>query len=315
MHGVEINWKFLAVSYHFRAPRPAPKGNNLSVDALGAEKTATSEELHATTRPGAEKSICTKGGGSEEPATPAQASSISPEAGGETNTEKPLALTVEGAAEIDLLRETLESVKLRCGAENELLRQELESLEADRPLWEAAKKSARRTSELSARQVEERRRAERDDRVRNTRQREAERKERCGKEEEENARREEKSARRAKKLERRGEERCRKRDETTSKWRNSTRSRSLSKTQPLTFHVIPWPINWDGGRGLLFAREGAIGVNVAGYNSLVEKVHRLFHPDKWKSRRLLLRKSLEEAGNVVAQAMTPIWRRSKGYNT
>jgi hypothetical protein len=63
-------------------------------------------------------------------------------------------------------------------------------------------------------------------------------------------------------------------------------------------------------------------VNVAGYKSLVEKVHRLFHPDKWKSRRSLvtvmdeeLRKLLEEAGNVVAQAMTPIWRRSKEYNT
>jgi hypothetical protein len=81
---------------------------------------------------------------------------------------------VEGAAEINLLQETLESVKLRCGTENELLQQELESielqseakiallrekletatrvlemsesklkilqLEADRPLWEAAKK-------------------------------------------------------------------------------------------------------------------------------------------------------------------------------
>ncbi|KAJ7143711.1 hypothetical protein C8R44DRAFT_758720 [Mycena epipterygia] len=56
------------------------------------------------------------------------------------------------------------------------------------------------------------------------------------------------------------------------------------------------------------------------YGSLVEKVHRMFHPDKWKARGVLttvmdeeLRSSLETAGNVVAQAMTPLWRSSKGY--
>ncbi|KAJ7821686.1 hypothetical protein B0H14DRAFT_1329452 [Mycena olivaceomarginata] len=108
----------------------------------------------------------------------------------------------------------------------------------------------------------------------------------------------------------------------------------FSEAQPLTFRVIPWPvltdplvldfgqINWDEVEAFFSRAKTQFAVDVAEYKSLVEKVHRLFHPDKWRSRGLLLtvmdeglRKSLEEAGNVVAQAMTPIWRKSKGYDT
>ncbi|KAJ7023060.1 hypothetical protein C8F04DRAFT_1240373 [Mycena alexandri] len=108
----------------------------------------------------------------------------------------------------------------------------------------------------------------------------------------------------------------------------------FSETQPLTFGVIPWPvladplaldveeINWAAVEAFFTRAKGQLAANVAEYNTLVEKVHRMFHPDKWKSRGLLvtvmdgeLSSSLETAGNVVAQAMTPLWRKSKGYNT
>ncbi|KAJ6551778.1 hypothetical protein B0H19DRAFT_1158872 [Mycena capillaripes] len=102
----------------------------------------------------------------------------------------------------------------------------------------------------------------------------------------------------------------------------------------MTFHVVPWPvltdpldmdieeINWSAVEVFFASVKVQMAANVTEYNALVEKVHRLFHPDKWKSRNLLvtvmdkdLRSSLETTGNVVAQAMTPLWRKSKGYTT
>ncbi|KAJ7821684.1 hypothetical protein B0H14DRAFT_3733246 [Mycena olivaceomarginata] len=309
-------------------------------------------------------------------------------------------VTVDGAAEINLLRETLESVKLRCAAENERLREELESvelqseaeitllrekleaatralemsesklkilqLEADRPLWEAAKRKREENERAERAKEEERRRAEEvvesrrkmrefleQDRARKR----AVEEERLRREAEENARREKEEAERK---QREKEEQERKAREARDRGgaHNGTKicgaashngppahalerleflieefnTIKFSEAQPLTYHVIPWPvladpyndvepIDWGAVEAFFLRAKGQFGVNVAGYNTLVEKVHRLFHPDKWKSRRLLvtvmdeeLRKSLEEAGNVVAQAMTPIWRKSKGYN-
>ena len=98
--------------------------------------------------------------------------------------------------------------------------------------------------------------------------------------------------------------------------------------QPLTLENVPWPlvhspedldidlVTWTAietfftcARTLMAATE---------YKILVEKTHRRFHPDKWKSRRLLatvfddaLRDRLETAGNTVAQAVTPLWLASK----
>ncbi|KAK7052485.1 hypothetical protein R3P38DRAFT_3255644 [Favolaschia claudopus] len=105
----------------------------------------------------------------------------------------------------------------------------------------------------------------------------------------------------------------------------------FSETQPLTFRVIPWPvlvdpldldieqIDWQAVEAFFASVKVRLAKNVGEYKALVEKVHRLFHPDKWRSRSLLdtvmdeqLRKALETAGNVVVQAMTPIWRKSKG---
>ncbi|GJE92591.1 hypothetical protein PsYK624_087460 [Phanerochaete sordida] len=98
--------------------------------------------------------------------------------------------------------------------------------------------------------------------------------------------------------------------------------------QPLTFQSIPWPmlhyppdltfdlVNWSAVEQFFLAAKG--NMSNGEYKNMVEKAHRRFHPDKWRSRGLLntvldeeLRKRLEDAGNVVAQAITPLWLASK----
>lgn len=98
--------------------------------------------------------------------------------------------------------------------------------------------------------------------------------------------------------------------------------------QPLTFESIPWPvlgsphrltvndIEWNAVEAFFAAAQAM--VSESQYKAMVEKAHRRFHPDKWRSRGILhtvldsdLRKRLEEAGNIVAQAITPIWLASK----
>ncbi|KAJ7621004.1 hypothetical protein FB45DRAFT_753961, partial [Roridomyces roridus] len=111
-----------------------------------------------------------------------------------------------------------------------------------------------------------------------------------------------------------------------------------AETRPLTFRAIPWPVLTDPqelcvehitwGAVDAFFEEVQLQMivlqsgtnNVGEYVSLVGKLHRAFHPDRWKARGVLmtvmddeLRSSLEAAGNVVAQAMTPIWTESKSY--
>lgn len=100
--------------------------------------------------------------------------------------------------------------------------------------------------------------------------------------------------------------------------------------QPLTFESVPWPtltapnrlrledIDWNSVESFFSMAEKTVKDKVE-YKSLVEKAHRRFHPDKWKARRLLktvlddtLRGKLEEKGNAVAQALTPLWMKSKG---
>ncbi|KAF8218107.1 hypothetical protein K438DRAFT_1531113, partial [Mycena galopus ATCC 62051] len=70
----------------------------------------------------------------------------------------------------------------------------------------------------------------------------------------------------------------------------------FSEGQPLTFGIIPWPvlvdpldleieqIDWNTVEAFFTRAKIQLAANVAEYNGLVEKVHRLFHPDKWKSR-------------------------------
>ncbi|KAF8218101.1 hypothetical protein K438DRAFT_1525663, partial [Mycena galopus ATCC 62051] len=69
----------------------------------------------------------------------------------------------------------------------------------------------------------------------------------------------------------------------------------FSEAQPLTFRVIPWPvltnpldsdieqIDWNAVEAFFTRAKIQLATN-AEYHGLVEKVHRLFHPDKWKSR-------------------------------
>ena len=96
---------------------------------------------------------------------------------------------------------------------------------------------------------------------------------------------------------------------------------------PVTFWSIPWPtlyfpadMNWDKvelqiewGSVEAFFTSMKLLLTGPEYKTLVEKTHRRFHPDKWRSRGLLAtipatynRASLEAAGNRVVQAVTPL---------
>ncbi|KNZ79673.1 hypothetical protein J132_08884 [Termitomyces sp. J132] len=116
-------------------------------------------------------------------------------------------------------------------------------------------------------------------------------------------------------------------------------ARTFLEQQPLMLENIPWPTLYpifyhSISQSLVFGFRAenitwaevekffsyvAMAYQVEYYNGLVERVHRIFHPDKWRSRRILdsvqdsdIRKSLESAGNIVAQAITPLWKKSKG---
>ncbi|KAK0476060.1 hypothetical protein IW261DRAFT_1642964 [Armillaria novae-zelandiae] len=102
----------------------------------------------------------------------------------------------------------------------------------------------------------------------------------------------------------------------------------FSESQPATFEIIPWPvltdplllkvehIDWTGVEE--FFALARVELTVAEYKKMVERLHKMFHPDRWRARAILktvfdgyLGHTLEEAGNTVSQAMTPLWRASK----
>ncbi|KAK0216041.1 hypothetical protein IW262DRAFT_1464531 [Armillaria fumosa] len=102
----------------------------------------------------------------------------------------------------------------------------------------------------------------------------------------------------------------------------------FSESQPTTFEIIPWPvltdplllkvehIDWAGVEE--FFAMARVELTVAEYKKMVERLHKMFHPDRWRARAILktvfdecLGHTLEEAGNTVSQAMTPLWRASK----
>ncbi|KAG7447304.1 uncharacterized protein BT62DRAFT_967246 [Guyanagaster necrorhizus] len=102
----------------------------------------------------------------------------------------------------------------------------------------------------------------------------------------------------------------------------------FSESQPATFEVIPWPVlhdplqlkvgqvDWAGVEAFFVTARAEL--EVAEYKKMVERLHKMFHPDRWRARAILktvfdefLRHALEEAGNTVSQAMTPLWRASK----
>ncbi|KIP03986.1 hypothetical protein PHLGIDRAFT_213940 [Phlebiopsis gigantea 11061_1 CR5-6] len=102
----------------------------------------------------------------------------------------------------------------------------------------------------------------------------------------------------------------------------------FGSSQPLTPDSVPWPnlsspddppsrfIDWETVENFFSAAKRSLGPGE--YKSLVEQTHRRFHPDKWRSRGLFatvlneeLRSRLEEGVNIVSQAITPLWQRSR----
>ncbi|KAF7294557.1 Polyadenylate-binding protein 1 [Mycena indigotica] len=230
-----------------------------------------------------------------------------------------------------LKREAAEASQRR--ADDAAKRRNLEKIIAD----EKAKREAERQERIKKEQ-EERDRREREEKARLERERqEQERKLR-----EEHERRQRWQAATA-----REGKRCRKRDQAmrgAARWTNSDaisrvkiimvefEKLKFSETQPLTLAAIPWPIlidplqleldaiTWESVEKFFAAVKLFSYDDPTEYKTLVEKLHRMFHPDKWRSRGILssvfnetLRAGIDAAGNSVAQALTPLWRESKGY--
>ncbi|KAL0949473.1 hypothetical protein HGRIS_009526 [Hohenbuehelia grisea] len=115
---------------------------------------------------------------------------------------------------------------------------------------------------------------------------------------------------------------------------NSFDETKFTTSRPLTFRAVPWPMladpfyntyvleNVDWATVETFFRTVKLKTGpTVEFKNLVQRVHRMFHPDRWRSRGILetvfdpeLRLSLEKAGNMVAQAMTPIWMESRKYS-
>ncbi|KAI0345575.1 hypothetical protein BDW22DRAFT_1353075 [Trametopsis cervina] len=104
---------------------------------------------------------------------------------------------------------------------------------------------------------------------------------------------------------------------------------NFGNTQPLTFESVPWPIlpsprqmtleaiEW-GAVERFFAAAAKIMDNPDEYRTVLAKARLRFHPDRWRGRGILntvledeLRNRLEAAGNIVAQAITPLWLEAK----
>jgi len=102
----------------------------------------------------------------------------------------------------------------------------------------------------------------------------------------------------------------------------------FSLSEPLVFQNVPWPVlhaprsfnvedvDWSAVESFFEAVKPYVRGD--DYKAFVEKSHRRFHPDRWRSRRLLAsivddgdRECIEVAANTVAQALTPLWRNLK----
>ncbi|KAJ7188255.1 hypothetical protein C8R46DRAFT_879254 [Mycena filopes] len=206
-------------------------------------------------------------------------------------------------------------------------RRKLAELEADRPLWEQeAKKRERLEKEeqeaqrarLAERRAAEARKVDAERRATMERERQQSRAK-----EEVRVRGSEERARRERERRQRNErwaygpwttQRALERYKTLSDIFDSTK---FSADDPLTFDSVPWPqsalsfsvedIDWASVEGFFNAVKPHMGDKE--FRSFVEKSHRRFHPDRWRSRGLL--KSVEdenergclEVGAVVASPM------------
>ena len=177
-------------------------------------------------------------------------------------------------------------------------------LEADRPLWEAAKKER----EACERAQEEQRRAKSESRKAQQREKErVESEERLSQEQDQNRRREEINYQERKRLDR--ERRARYDQWNSGAWttyRALERYRivcqyfdetKFSETYPLTFHDIPWPtlqsplinspqdITWEAVQGFFMVAKTIIRGQA--YRDFLKSSVSRFHTDRWRSRKLL----------------------------
>ncbi|KAJ6586933.1 hypothetical protein DFH09DRAFT_1141997 [Mycena vulgaris] len=237
----------------------------------------------------------------------------------------------EKSAELDAEAERMASI-----AES---RRKLAELEADRPLWEQEAKKRERLekekqeaerSRTAERRAAEARRADEDRRAKLEREQQQARAK-----EEARVRGWEERARREREKRQRNErwsygpwttQRALERFKTLSEIFDSAK---FSQDDPLTFDAVPWPVlhspvsfsvedvDWAAVEGFFAAVKPHM--RSQDFISFVEKSHRRFHPDRWRSRGLLKsvadeadRGCLEVAANTVAQALTPLWRDITG---
>ncbi|OCB88717.1 hypothetical protein A7U60_g4098 [Sanghuangporus baumii] len=97
----------------------------------------------------------------------------------------------------------------------------------------------------------------------------------------------------------------------------------------IVFETVPWPvlmrpgtyavedIDWTSVEAFFLRIRPFL--STSDYQKLVEKSHKRFHPDRWRSRRVLHciedeeeRECLEAAAITVSQALTPIWQDVTG---
>lgn len=224
-------------------------------------------------------------------------------------------------------------------AELEESRRKLAELEKDRPIWEAEA----RKREMQERAEEEARRLRRE--YRQAQSESAAREERRRQAEVAQAEAEAR-LRASQEKERREKERARRRQQQHARWSYGpwTAARAIERYKavaeafdaakfteddPVEFETVPWPvlsapgmftvadIEWSAVEA--FFNAARQHMRTQDYRTFVEKSHKRFHPDRWRARGILksvadeeLRGCLEVAANTVAQALTPLWRETKG---
>ena len=212
----------------------------------------------------------------------------------------------------------------------------MQELEKDKPLWEEAAQARRRREtaeedELRAKAEQRRRQAQTESESRA--RAEEERKQAERKEREATAKVNEKRTREKQKERQRWESgpwtTIRALDQYQILCQSFDTTKFSPDNEPLTFDNIPWPvlhapntfsaedIDWAMVEQFFKAVKPYVE-DGSEYKTFIEKSHRRFHPDRWRSRRLLTsivdgaeRDRIEVAANTVAQSLTPLWREAK----
>ncbi|THH17869.1 hypothetical protein EW146_g3025 [Bondarzewia mesenterica] len=207
-------------------------------------------------------------------------------------------------------------------------RRKLAELERDKQIWEEAAREREREFE----EEQERQERVREEMVKELLKAETERKQRQA------------EANRRAQAEREAKEKLeRERREQAEAWQREKEPCTRTLQDPLRIlrrdeilgqraaHIdaVPWPLleapmkfsveDVDWAAVEKFFKTVQAHMRWQDYKIFVEKSHRRFHPDRWSSRGLLNtitdeteRSSLDVAANTVAQALTPLWRETKG---